>query len=361
MSVRVYRSFQEMPGDVRQHFSYPTQPNFFLSFDWFFLLFETSLSQTVTPHIYVVSDERGTPVGALFCCVAQQGLVRRLLSLTNFYTMGFSLCLTQGGTDMRAVVRELVSYIAAERPRWHLVLWKLMRTDTAIVRYVSEQLSESGFSSYQFFQYENWYFEAGGSNFQTYFSERPPSLRKNIIRREKNLGKMHPFEIKVVGHNSDRLEEMARDFIAVYNRSWRQAEPFPNFIPMLTTVCARLGILRLGILYVEGKPAAGQLWITSERKAIIYKVAYDEQFRNLGVGAILSKEMFRIALDEDHVEEIDYGVGSEPYKKDWMSSVRKIEGIEAFNRKTLVGLFLSSKEALKAARRSFPFKSAKVS
>ena len=361
MSVRVYRSFQEMPSDVRQHFSYPTQPNFFLSFDWFFLLFETSLSRTLTPYIYVVADERGTPVGALFCCVAQQGLVRRLLSLTNFYTMGFSLCLTQGGTDMRAVVRELVSYIAAERPRWHLVLWKLMRADTAIVRYVSEQLSESGFSSYQFFQYENWYFEAGGSNFQTYFSERPPSLRKNIIRREKNLGKTHSFEIKVVGYNSDRLEEIARDFIAVYNRSWRQAEPFPNFIPMLTTVCARLGILRLGILYVEGKPAAGQLWITSERKAIIYKVAYDEQFRNLGVGAILSKEMFRIALDEDHVEEIDYGVGSEPYKKDWMSSVRKIEGIEAFNRKTLIGLFLESKEAWKAARGFFLSKPAKVS
>ena len=361
MSVRVYRSFQEMPGDVCQHFSYPTQPSFFLSFDWFSLLFETSLSQTVTPHIYVVSDEHGAPVGALFCGVAQQGPVRRLLSLTNFYTMGFSLCLTQGGTDTRAVVRELVRYIAAERPRWHLVLWSLMKADMAAVRYVSEQLSESGFSSYPFFQYENWYCEAGGSTFQTYFSERPPKLRKDIIRREKKLEKMHPFEIKVIGYNSDRQEEMARDFIAVYNRSWKQAEPFPNFIPMLTTVCARLGILRLGVLYVEGKPAAGQLWITSERKAIIYKVAYDEQFRNLGVGAILSKEMFRVALDEDHVEEIDYGLGSEPYKKDWMSSVRKIEGIEAFNRKTLVGLFLSSKEALKAVRRSFPLKSAKVS
>src|SRR5262245_18358839 len=128
MSVRMYRSFQEMPGDVRQHFSYPTQPNFFLSFDWFFLLFETSLSRTLTPFIYVVSDERGAPFVALFCCIVQNRLIRLLLSVSNFYTMGFSLCLTHGGTDMRAVVRELVSYIAAERPCWHLVLWKLIRT-----------------------------------------------------------------------------------------------------------------------------------------------------------------------------------------------------------------------------------------
>ena len=90
-----------------------------------------------------------------------------------------------------------------------------------------------------------------------------------------------------------------------------------------------------------------KLWITAERKAIIYKLAYDEQYRELGVGSVLSREMFRVAIDEDHVDEIDYGVGSELYKKDWMASVREIYGVEAFNQKSLIGLLLSTMEAAK--------------
>ena len=75
---------------------------------------------------------------------------------------------------------------------------------------------------------------------------------------------------------------------------------------------------------------------------MIYKLAYDEKFGHLGVGSILSRELFRIALDEDHVDEIDYGVGSEPYKKDWMTAVRQIRGLEANNLKTSKGLLLAA-------------------
>ena len=58
-------------------------------------------------------------------------------------------------------------------------------------------------------------------------------------------------------------------------------------------------------------------------------------------GSILSRELFRHALDVDRVEEMDYGVGSENYKKDWMSSVRRLEGMQAYNTSTITGLYRS--------------------
>jgi len=48
------------------------------------------------------------------------------------------------------------------------------------------------------------------------------------------------------------------------------------------------------------------------------------------------------------VREIDYGVGSENYKKDWMNSVREIGGIEAFNTRTAPGLWLAFVQKLKS-------------
>jgi CelD/BcsL family acetyltransferase involved in cellulose biosynthesis len=67
------------------------------------------------------------------------------------------------------------------------------------------------------------------------------------------------------------------------------------------------------------------------------------------VGAVLSRELFRYALDIDKVEEIDYGIGSEPYKREWMSSVRNLERISAYNLRTLQGSAGAAKKVLLAS------------
>jgi hypothetical protein len=347
MAVCVYKSFSEIPPEVRDRLSYPSQRNFFLSLDWFSLLFETSLLKSLTPRIYVLLDNEGKAIGGLFCGVAPRSVVRQLVSLTNFYTLEFSPSVVEDCADRYAVISELVQYIAAERPRWHLIGFNLMKSDMVEAQRVSDGLKNIGFSPFPFFQYENWYFASGGVTFDAYFSERGSQLRNTIVRKQRKLEKAHKVTVRIITEESDQLGEVLRDFISVYNRSWKRPEPFPTFIPMLTAACAKLRILRLGMLYVDGKPAAGQFWINTRARAIIYKLAYDEEYRDLGVGSILSKEMFRMALDEDRVGEIDYGVGSEPYKKEWMSSVRRIEGVQAFNRKTAVGLFLLSVHMVK--------------
>src|SRR5258708_7890694 len=115
MPVRIYTSFEEVPHDVQHRLSYPLQPQFFLSFDWFFLLFATSLYQTLSPRIYVLTDDQGETLGALFCGVARGGKGRRLLSLTNFYTLEYSASVVQGPAAKHAIVRQLVAAVAAER------------------------------------------------------------------------------------------------------------------------------------------------------------------------------------------------------------------------------------------------------
>lgn len=345
--IRVYTSFEDMPAGVREALSYPRQQNFLLSLDWFALLFKTSLRQTLVPRIYVLEQPSGAVEGALFCGVSQDTGPRRLVSLTNFYTLEFSPSVVSANLGAVAAMEEILNYIAAERPRWAVIDFKLLKTDTPEGQAVSGLLGKIGFSSYPFFQFENWYAYPEGKTFDAYYAERASQVKNTISRRQKKLEKTHPFSIKVFTEDSPELAKAILDFVAVYNRSWKQAEPFPDFIPTLVRTCAQLGILRLGVLYVNDKPAASQLWINTPGKAIIYKLAYDEDYRDFGVGSILSKELFRIAIDEDRVIEIDYGVGSEAYKKDWMSSVRTIQGLEAFNRKTLSGIALIGKESLR--------------
>jgi ribosomal protein S18 acetylase RimI-like enzyme len=292
------------------------------------------------PRIYVLTENHSRAVAGLFCVSLQGGTIRRLGSLTNFYTMEYGPSIVEENIDRAAAIRRLIEYISKEQPRWHIVNLKFLKDTSSEAQRVLESLSKAGFRNNVFFQYENWYVDLADTSFAQYFSARNSQLRNTVTRKQKKLEKAHKYDIRILRSGSDDLQSGIDDFVAVYNSSWKQPEPFPEFIPALVRECAKLGILRLGVLLVDGKPAAAQLWINTARTALIYKLAYDEQYRDFGVGSILSKELFRIAIDEDRVSEIDYGVGSEPYKKDWMTSVRTIEGVEAFNQRTFIGVSL---------------------
>ena len=346
MTIRVFTSFQDLPAEVRRQLSYPNEPNFFLSLDWFELLFETCLSATHLPRIYVVLGTDGNVLCSQFCGVAV-GAHRALLSLTNFYSLHYFPGFAHNGRDDSALYA-LTKYIAQERPRWHSLRFTML-PDVPESAAVVEGFESQGFVAQRYFQYENWYAPVSGESFESYFAQRPSQLRNTVSRKQKKLEKLHRLELRFAKADGADIEPLVRDFIVIYGASWKEPEPYPAFIPALAASCASLGILRLGVLYVDGHAAAAQLWITAGKNAIIYKLAYDEKYGQLGVGSILSRELFRIALDEDHVDEIDYGVGSEPYKKDWMTAVRQIRGMEAYNSKSAKGLLAGAWTGAKAA------------
>jgi CelD/BcsL family acetyltransferase involved in cellulose biosynthesis len=124
----------------------------------------------------------------------------------------------------------------------------------------------------------------------------------------------------------------------IYALSWKDGEEFPRFIREMCRTAAELGILRMGVLHVDDVPAAAQLWLLSNGKAVIYKLAYDEAFRDYSVGSILTRDMMKYVIEGDSVGEIDYGIGSEHYKADWMTEKRSIMGLEAFNMRNLAGI-----------------------
>lgn len=54
----------------------------------------------------------------------------------------------------------------------------------------------------------------------------------------------------IVAGGSD-LDSAIADYELVYAASWKVPEPYPRFLPGLIRTCARMGWLRLGLLYVE--------------------------------------------------------------------------------------------------------------
>ena len=113
------------------------------------------------------------------------------------------------------------------------------------------------------------------------------------------------------------------------------------------------GTLRLGIARHQGRPVASQLWLVENGVATIHKLAYAEDAKQLSPGTVLSMAMFRHVLDVDKVEAVDFGLGDDPYKADWMAERRPVYRLEAYNIFTLSGLIgLARAGAAKLVRRS---------
>ena len=177
----------------------------------------------------------------------------------------------------------------------------------------------------------SWQAHTGGADFAAYWAKRPSRLRSSAERKAKSAG----LDIEL--HRAFDPAAWA-DYEEVYRSSWKPAEGSPQFLRALAEVEGAAGRLRLGIARREGRPLAAQLWLVEGGTATIHKLAYREDAKALSPGTVLSMAMFRAAIDGDRVERIDYGLGDEGYKADWMDERRLLWRVAAFEPRSLAGL-----------------------
>jgi hypothetical protein len=170
---------------------------------------------------------------------------------------------------------------------------------------------------------DNHHLRLGGRSFDAYWQSRPGQLRNTVKRKGRK------------GVVSTRIETGFTeagwcDYERVYARSWKPHEGSPEFLKQLALLEGQAGCLRLGLAYIDGKPVAAQFWTVEKGVALIHKLAHDERFLEFSPGTLLSAALFQYVIDVDQVEEIDFGTGSDGYKRDWMEAVRPRYRLDLF-------------------------------
>jgi len=338
LQVQTYKLLDDLPRACRRLFDEAGRQNFFLTLEWFQHLSRTALDEDQELRIYNVSDaadpERsaGTFVGRI--SQPRRGLMplRKLSAFTNYYSCFFAV-LFPGEGERHKSMQALAAAIAAERPRWDLVEIHPLDKGSEEFAAMIAAFRNAGFVVQTYFLSGNWYLPVLGRTYEQYVKSLAPALRNTLRRKRKKLEESGRACIEIVT-GGDGLERAVEAYTKVYLASWKSPEPYADFIPGLIRLCARLGALRLGVLYVDGEAAASQLWIVHHGRALIYKLAYDERFADLSVGTVLTATLMQYVLDVDKVEEVDYLTGDDAYKKDWMSHRRERWGMLAMNPRT---------------------------
>ncbi|MBK1665181.1 GNAT family N-acetyltransferase [Rhodospirillum rubrum] len=321
---------------------------FFHSPEWFACLFAHGLEPAdagATPAIFVL-DQDG-PQAALFCLRRQNGTLR---SLTSYYTTDFAASCPAGGGERAAIIEDLGRHLSQKLGRRGAPSLELryLRADSSDLAALERGLRRPPLVHGRFAQWQNWYAPVEAGAYGAYAAARPSRLRHTLTRKKARLERQGTTTLRL--HRTADAEALAA-YEAVYGASWKPAEASPGFLRALAVTAAKAGALRLGVLHIDGAPAAAQIWLVSAGRATIYKLAHHPRFDDLSVGSLLTQALAEEVINRDGVSEIDFGLGDEPYKRDWMTAVRPVVGLEIHSPTTARGLIACARLGLGRLRR----------
>jgi hypothetical protein len=261
---------------------------------------------------------------------------RQLSSLANFYTITFSPLINAADADSSQALAALAKAIATDADRWDSVELRPLDRNEPIYCCLLQSFKSAGMVVQPYFCFGNWYLPTAGLTFDDYFKTLPSATQNTIRRKTKKLEKTGKSRVEIVT-DIENLEHAIASYEQIYISSWKRPEPYPEFVPGLIRACANRNWLRMGVIYLDDQPIAAQVWIVNSGKATIYKLGHDQRFDEFSAGSILTTAMIRHVLDIDKVQEIDFGSGDDPYKKNWLPQRRERWGILAMNPRTLYG------------------------
>jgi len=358
VNIQCYDSISALPSGCGQLFRRSEQDSFDLSSDWFQLIASSALPKDTRPLFYVM--ERAGEIRVILPLLQSAAEGHQIQALTTFYSSIYRPLMADGVTSAEFAV--LLQRVLKDRTPGKL---HVDETDTSDPGYFVRvrntapapvklsfypmdpdghafsallgALREAGLIPFRYFCFGNWYLSCDRMSWEQYLQTRTKNMRSNIKRKEKKFADAQG-RIELITTEGPSLDTAITAYEQVYNSSWKQPEPFPEFVPSLIRMASATGWLRLGVAYLGETPVAAQLWLVCHGKAFIYKLAYDEKFASFSSGTVLTAYLLRHVLEKESISEVDYLVGDDPYKKNWMSHRRERWGIVAYNPSTLMGL-----------------------
>lgn len=276
--------------------------------EWYALLAKTG----VPPFIATASNGKRDAVLAL---TDSKG---HLSPLRNWYSFTWKAFAPEG-----EVGDQMLGEIAKQlKGRAHRVTLEPVPEEDGSATRLSEAFTNAGWRVEVTQCDTNHVLCVGGRSFDEYWSARPGRLRTTLKRKAQKVG------TQIVSHFDGERWSVFED---IYKASWKPDEDQPAMLREFAQQEGEARRLRLGVAWEGETPVAAQFWTVENDTAYIHKLAHLESAKKLSAGTTLSAALFRTVIDEDRVDVVDFGTGTQTYKSDWMETTRPRYKIDCFN------------------------------
>ncbi|MCF6190277.1 MAG: GNAT family N-acetyltransferase [Cocleimonas sp.] len=322
MEFKCFTQWNQLPPNSDALFAEAEKSSLFFSRAWFENLATTAFENDQSLLLVCVVEENEASkenVLAILPLISSDN--KEWTALSHIYTSLYTVLMEKihQQKQQQAILNCLAKGLS-QLPFESLKLDALAADDETLNN-LQHAMESSGLFCVRYAHFFNWFYPLQGQTFVDYMATRPSRVRNTIARKQRKLEREHGYEIRL--YTGCDVQAAMADFHAVYKASWKANERFAEVMEGFITRFSNLGWTRLAILYIEGKPVATQLWFVVHKKASIFKLAYDEDWKQYSPGSILTQYLMETVIDTDKIEEIDFLTGNDHYKQDWMSERRQ--------------------------------------
>lgn len=330
-----------LPNAARGLLDAAVNTNPFVSAPWL-ERFEQHLVTPAYHPVYFVCEIEHKPV--LVVPMVSSRLLglpgRHLESMSNFYTGLYTPVIANElllqPRHLNAVIAAFADHVALKRPKLGLLDFAPLRLEQSPNHLLPPAFSGAGFSFRRYVKHGNWYEPIAGRSFDEYLSDRPGFLVNTLRRKQRKLARETEHEYEII-EDPGRLAEKLPDYNQIYARSWKTDEYSVAFINEVMCALAEYGIVRLGLLSIDGRAAAAQIWVKIGNAWGVFKLAYDPAYKAYSAGTLLMAKMIESLIDRDGAECLDFLSGDDDYKADWASQRREHFGFELIRKNSMLG------------------------
>jgi hypothetical protein len=286
------------------------------------------------------SEAAGTPIGlfpAIFSRLYGPHPRARLLYFMGPEGLPYEPILAPDCEDPKDAVGSVIRFTLGARLQYDVLRFSPLEPDSPFISHLVGALRENRYKYQIYGMQEDRYETTAGRSSADYLAKRPAALRETLGTTGRMLFDSGRASFVLVREPAD-VEHAWRHCESILVQADERNPQHFEYLPGLLRVAADAGVLRLGLLTLDGQPAAMQLWVVARNVAQCLRISQHEQFSDLPLDDMLTEQITPHLIDTDRVVELDFGYIVEQFAAHWAAQRRRRVGIIAFNLRTRRGL-----------------------
>ena len=342
MSVQTYPSYSRLPASAAALFDDAREGDLFRSGNWHAQMERTGLRPGDGLRLYALETSPGQALVALlpahYSRLYPSHPGARVLHFLQPDEQPYEPLTRGGDAGTPDAARQVIAAIRAEPRAYDVIRASPLDPGSRFAHDITRALRETGHFMQAYRQPDNRYETVAGLTFQDYLAARSRPLRETLERHNRLLlqgGRGRFFMAR------DR-EQLDDAWGAVHHAIATTPSDVPpesgDHLRAIMGVAADADALRLGMFFIDDKPANAQFWVVNRGVAHCLRLWSGPDQRTFPFDDLLTQMMALYLIDADHVTELDFGGISDEFADAWAPKSRERIGVVAFNRRTARGL-----------------------
>lgn len=307
--------------------------SFFHSFDWL-QTFWKHFGQELRMRVLIVRA-LGKPIGIVPLCVRRERYHVAKLRVLTYPLADWGMWYGPIGPDPSASLFMAFKHLRDTPRDWDMVDLRWSAAELNDRNTTGRALRAVGWQPQKITYQHNSVIRLANSDHDAYLRELPKKWRHEIRRQQRVLER--DCDVSFERHRPDSAAEGGGDpcwdlygnCLSVSRKSWQGGSTTGNtlchdrvrsFLRDCHRVAARLGMLDLAVLKVNGRPAAFQYNYHYQGNIFGLRMGFDPKFTQLGVGKVLMSRLIEDSFARGD-QALDLGTGDYDFKRRFRTEV----------------------------------------